>query len=167
MARRLLIAGNWKLHKTVEEAVSLAGEIATGLFPRRPGRAGHPRLPGPGAGGAEPVFQLGAGGAGKTYFGRSKEPLPARVGPSQLKAAGARYVLVGHSERRQYFGETEKTCNLRLAASLVAGLLPILCVGETQDEREKDQTEGVLESQLARRPGRVQRGAGGQDNHRL
>jgi triosephosphate isomerase len=66
-----------------------------------------------------------------------------------IAAAGASHVIVGHSERRQYFGETEKTCALRVAAALAAGLIPILCVGETQDEREAGRTEGVLESQLA------------------
>ena len=58
-------------------------------------------------------------------------------------------MIIGHSERRQYFGETEKTVNLRTLAALKAGLTPIVCVGETLEEREANQTADVLESQLA------------------
>jgi triosephosphate isomerase len=66
-----------------------------------------------------------------------------------LKGAGASHVLIAHSERRQYFGETEKTAGLRLKKALAAPLTPILCIGETLDERENGQTQDVLESQLS------------------
>jgi triosephosphate isomerase len=144
----MLIAGNWKLNKTVEEAVSLAGEIAAGLM-----RDDLDVLVIPGFLALEPVaLSLSASPVlvgGQNLFWEDEGAFTGEVSGPFLKAAGARYVLVGHSERRQYFGESEKTCRLRLEAALRASLLPILCVGETQAERESGQTEGVLESQLA------------------
>ncbi|MCF8031695.1 MAG: triose-phosphate isomerase [Desulfarculaceae bacterium] len=148
MARRLLIAGNWKLHKTVEEAVALAGDIASGLV-----RDDLDVLVIPGFLALEPVaLSLSASSVlvgGQNLFWEDQGAYTGEVSGPFLKAAGARYVLVGHSERREYFGETERTCRLRVEAALRSGLLPILCVGETQAEREGGQTEGVLESQLA------------------
>ena len=148
MSRKLMIAGNWKLHLTVEEAVSLAGDIASGLM-----RDELDILLIPGFLALEPVAlslsssQVLVGG--QNLFWEDQGAYTGEVSGPQLKAAGARYVLVGHSERRQYFNETEKTCRLRLEAALKAGLRPILCVGETLAERESGQAEGVLESQLA------------------
>ncbi|MBU2516424.1 MAG: triose-phosphate isomerase [Proteobacteria bacterium] len=148
MSRRPMIAGNWKLNLTVEEAVSLAGEIASGLM-----RDDLDVLVIPGFLALEPVaLSLSSSPVlvgGQNLFWQEQGAYTGEVSGPQLKAAGARYVLVGHSERRQYFGETEKTCRLRLEAALKAGLRPILCVGETRDERESGQTEGVVESQLA------------------
>jgi len=85
----------------------------------------------------------------QNIFWEDQGAYTGEISGPMLKAAGASHVIVGHSERRQYFGETEKTVNLRLQAALRAGLTPILCVGETQAEREADATQGVLESQLA------------------
>lgn len=67
-----------------------------------------------------------------------------------LKELGVRYVIVGHSERRQYFGETDETVNLRLKAAQQHGLTPILCVGETGDQRSQGETETVITQQLKR-----------------
>jgi triosephosphate isomerase len=65
-----------------------------------------------------------------------------------LKAAGCGYVIVGHSERRQYFGETNATVNKKLKAALGGGLMPVMCVGESENEREKGQTFSVVQGQL-------------------
>ncbi len=70
------------------------------------------------------------------------------VAPPMLTEIGVRYVIIGHSERRQYFGETDKTVNLRLKAAQAAGLTPILCVGETKQQRDADETESIIFSQL-------------------
>jgi len=70
------------------------------------------------------------------------------VSARMLVEVGCRYVIIGHSERRQYFGETDDSVNKKLKAALEAGLLPIVCVGETLREREAGQTEAVLERQL-------------------
>ncbi|MEG0269615.1 MAG: triose-phosphate isomerase, partial [Clostridia bacterium] len=64
-----------------------------------------------------------------------------------LKACGVEYVVIGHSERRQYFAETDKTVNRRVLAAVAAGLLPIICVGELKDERENGYTDAIVEYQ--------------------
>lgn len=148
MARRLLVAGNWKLHKTVEESVALAREVVQGL-----GRNDLDVLiapPFPALAAAAQALEgstvlLGA----QNIFWEDQGAFTGEVSGPMIKAAGAGYVIVGHSERRLYFGETEKTVNLRVKAALRSWLSPILCVGETQAEREAEATQGVLESQLA------------------
>ena len=72
------------------------------------------------------------------------------ISGAMLTEIGVRYVIIGHSERRQYFGETDETVNLRLKAAQQYGLLPILCVGETKEQRQAGETETVITSQLER-----------------
>lgn len=70
------------------------------------------------------------------------------ISGSMLAEIGVRYVIIGHSERRQYFGETDETVNLRLKAAQKFGLIPILCVGETKQQRDAGETEAIIEAQL-------------------
>ncbi len=79
------------------------------------------------------------------------------VSPPMLVEAGCRAVIIAHSERRQFFGETDETANRKVKAALAAGLTPILCVGELLAEREADQTRAVLERQFRGVAGRVDR----------
>lgn len=148
MARRLMVAGNWKMHLTVEESVGLAGAVAEGLKRDDLDVLVAPTFPA-----LHAVAQRLKGTAvllaAQNLYWETQGAFTGEVSGPMIAATGAGYVLVGHSERRQYFGETEKTCALRLAAARAAGLIPILCVGETIDEREGGRTEGVLESQLA------------------
>ena len=72
------------------------------------------------------------------------------ISASMLTEMGVRYVIIGHSERRQYFGETDETVNLRLKAAQNHGLIPILCVGETKQQRDAGETEQIITAQLAR-----------------
>ncbi len=72
------------------------------------------------------------------------------ISASMLTEMGVRYVIIGHSERRQYFGETDETVNLRLKAAQHHGLIPILCVGETKQQRDAGETEQIIAAQLAR-----------------
>ncbi len=148
MARRLMIAGNWKMHKTVAESVELARGVKQGLK-----RSDLDVLVAPTFCALEAVARELAGSpvllGAQNIFWEDQGAYTGEISGPMLKAAGASHVIVGHSERRQYFGETEKTVNLRLQAALRAGLTPILCVGETQAQREADATQGVLESQLA------------------
>lgn len=148
MARRKLIAGNWKMYKSVAESVELAKAVA----------AGHKRsdldaLVAPTFLALHPVAQALAGTsvlvAAQNLFWENEGAFTGEVSAPLIKAAGASHVIIGHSERRQFFGESERTVNRRLLAALTGGLVPILCVGEVLAERETGQTEGVLESQLA------------------
>ena len=148
MSRRLMVAGNWKLHKTVDESVTLASQLIQGFKRDDLDILVAPTFPAIYA-----VAQAAQGTpllvAGQNLYWQDQGAFTAEVSGPMLKAAGASHVIIGHSERRQYFGETEKTVNLRTMAALKAGLTPIVCVGETLEEREANQTGDVLESQMA------------------
>jgi triosephosphate isomerase len=89
-------------------------------------------------------IQLGA----QDVFWETKGAFTGQVAPVMLIDAGCRYVIIGHSERRQYFGETDATVNKKMKAAFQAGLTPIVCVGETLAEREKNVTFAVIEKQV-------------------
>lgn len=148
MSRRLMVAGNWKLHKTVDESVALASQLVQGFKRDDLDILVAPTFPA-----IYPVAQAAKGSpllvAGQNLYWQDQGAYTAEVSGPMLRAAGASHVIIGHSERRQYFNETEKTVNLRTMAALKAGLTPIVCVGETLEEREANQTGDVLESQLA------------------
>lgn len=86
---------------------------------------------------------------GQDLFWEVEGAFTGQISASMLKAAGCSHVIIGHSERRQYFGETDETVNKKVHAALRGGLLPMVCVGESQAEREEDQTFPVVQRQLA------------------
>ena len=149
MPRRPLIAGNWKLNKTCAEAAALAQAIDVGVRQLQP-RSEVAVAPvytalstvrtaladGPVALAAQELYPEDAG----AFTGAVSGPL--------LREVGCQYVLVGHSERRQRFGETLASSQARLQAALRAGLVPILCVGESLAEREAERTQEVVQAQL-------------------
>ncbi|MEK7704177.1 MAG: triose-phosphate isomerase [Myxococcota bacterium] len=148
MIRRPMIAGNWKLNGTVTESLALVRELRNRLDKVRdcdiviapPYTALHPvaaRLEGSNiALAAQDIYWEGSG----AYTGA--------VSGSLLKEVGCAYVLVGHSERRQLFGETLESSSRRMKAALASGLVPILCVGETLAERQAGRTDEVVAAQL-------------------
>jgi len=138
--RQPLIAGNWKMHKTQEEARVLAREIRRGLFP--PPRAEVMMAP-PYTALAAVAAELAGSPirlAGQDTFWEQKGAYTGAISPAMLLDAGCHYVIVGHSERRQHFGDTNRSVNRKLLAALEAGLVPILCVGEILEERQAGQT---------------------------
>ena len=137
------------MHKTRGEAAALAGAIREGL--------GEARLEAdvvliPPYTALETVRGVIAGGqlllGAQDVFWEASGAWTGEVSTAMLLDAGVTYVLVGHSERRQHFGETNETTRRRLAAALAAGLTPILCVGETQNEREIGATFDIVERQV-------------------
>ena len=145
--RRPVIAGNWKMNKTVSETALLIGQIKAEMDPTACEVVVCPPFTNlqiactaaEGSGikvGAQNVHFAGSG----AYTGE--------ISADMLLALGVTHVIVGHSERRQYFGETDETVNKRLTAALGAGLTAILCVGETEAQRELRITEEVISSQL-------------------
>ncbi len=86
-------------------------------------------------------------GAQNVHFAE-KGAFTGEISANMLKEYGVKYVIIGHSERRQYFGETDETVNKRTHAALAAGLIPIVCIGETLEERETGKTEKVLDRQI-------------------
>ncbi len=147
-ARRPLIAGNWKMHRTVSESVALARAVAEG------GRIG-PRtdvVVAPVATALSAVAQslLGTGIAlaGQNCHWETQGAFTGEVSPEMLRDVGCTFVLVGHSERRQLFGETDATVHKKLLGAQRVGLVPIGCLGETLAERESGVTFTVLQRQL-------------------
>ena len=148
MARTKLIAGNWKLNLTVAEGAELVKGIAAKV-----GTASAPEvLVCPTFIGIAAAIAAAQGSAVKVgaqnCYWEAKGAFTAEVSAPLLKAAGVTHVILGHSERRQYFGETDETVNRRLKAVLAAGLVPVVCIGETLDERKANKLQEVLGRQV-------------------
>jgi len=148
MSRTPLLTGNWKMHGTRSEAAALAGALAKSV-----GRTtGREVAIAPPFTALEPVGQAIAGTtirlAAQNVHWEPKGAYTGEVAVAMLREAGCAYVIIGHSERRQYFGETNETVNRRLRAALAGGLAPIVCVGETLGEREADATAAVIARQI-------------------
>ncbi|HWQ16197.1 MAG TPA: triose-phosphate isomerase [Roseiflexaceae bacterium] len=148
MTRIPLIAGNWKMYKTVAEAVELVEGLLRGLGevsgrevlicpPFTALHALGPRLQG------TPV-RLGA----QNLYPEPQGAFTGEVAPPMLQELGCSYVIVGHSERRQIFGEGDELISRKLRAALAYGLRPILCVGETKPQRDAGRAEDVTLGQL-------------------
>lgn len=145
--RRRIVAGNWKMHGSREFARALVGEVATQL--PVPGvdvvvLPPFPYLAGLAAEFAAAPLAFGA----QDVSAHEKGAFTGEVAAPMLADVGARYVLVGHSERRQYHHEDSRLVARKFVAARHAGLAPILCVGETLEDREAGRTEEVLASQL-------------------
>ena len=145
--RKPIIAGNWKMNKTAKEAVELINELKPLVAKSKPEvvvcvpytdlwvvkeaiKGSKIKL------GAENVAWADSGA------------FTGEISAEMLKEIGVEYVIIGHSERRQYFGETDQTVNMRLQQALKNDLKPIVCVGETLTEREKNKTKKVLKKQV-------------------
>lgn len=148
MAKLPIIAGNWKMNKTVSEAVELVRQLRTLLS----GVNGVEVVVAPPFTALYAVCKEAEGSsirpAAQNLFWEEKGAFTGEVSPVMLKDLGCRYVIIGHSERRQFFGETDETVNKRMKAALNHGLNPIFCVGETLREREEDKTFLIIGSQL-------------------
>jgi len=145
--RRRIIAGNWKMNKTVSEAVELAEDIKenynnhdvdvvlcppfTNLY------AVHQVI-------NNSTIGLGA----QNLFWEEHGAYTGEVCAGMLKSVGCQYVIIGHSERRQYFNETDRTVNKRVKKAIESNLTPIICVGEILSEREAGRTEKVVDKQI-------------------
>lgn len=146
--RTPLIAGNWKMHKTVQESV----DFARGLLEAIGGVVGVEIAVAPPFTALFPVAEVLKGGpirlAAQNLFWEDTGAYTGEVSGPMLAAAGCSLVIIGHSERRQYFGETDETVNRRLFAALAAGLDPIFCIGETLEQRQAGQTFEVVANQI-------------------
>jgi triosephosphate isomerase len=145
-----LVCGNWKMFKTVHEAVVHVKELRALLKDVRgvevvvapPFTAVHAA--------AEAARGSEIAVAAQDLHWEREGAFTGEVSAAMVREAGAEYVIVGHSERRALFGETDLAVNRKVAAALGAGLIPIVCVGETLDERDAGQTLAVLDLQLTR-----------------
>ena len=145
--RKPIIAGNWKMNNTAAQGVALVNELkplvadaecdVVVCVPFTDIPAVSEALKGSNI----------ALGAQNVHFAE-KGAYTGEISAAMLKEYGVKYVIIGHSERRQYFGETNETVNKRMHAALAAGLVPIVCVGESLEERETGKTEQVLSVQI-------------------
>jgi len=149
MPERLpFIAGNWKMHKTLAEATALARDIRQGAAT---GRRAEVALAPPYTALAAVAQELAGSDirlAAQDAHWEKQGAYTGAISTLMLADVGCHYVIIGHSERRQHFGETNQTVNLKIKAVLAAGLKVILCVGETREERQAGHTIGRVEEQL-------------------
>lgn len=146
--RKLFIAGNWKMHMLAAEAAALAAQLVEGLKDvtdielavAPPYTSLHSA--------AEALAGSNIQLAGQDLFWEDKGAFTGAVSGPMLRDIGCSHVIIGHSERRQYFGETDESVNRKLKAAYRSGLIPVFCVGETLEEREANRTMEVVERQV-------------------
>lgn len=147
--RNKVIAGNWKMNKDLGETEKLINDLKTALNFNLIGSRVIICPPFPSLALAAKLIEgspleLGA----QNMHTEDEGAFTGEVSPKMLKAAGCRYVIVGHSERRQYFSETNEFINKKARKALASGLIPIICVGESLDEREKNITDQIVSVQV-------------------
>jgi triosephosphate isomerase len=146
--KKPFIAGNWKLHKTIPEAVQLTKNIHKAL--KKEMEAEIVLIP-PFTALSEVKKILSKShiltGA-QDVFWEESGAYTGEISPSMVKDSGCDFVVVGHSERRQYFGDTDERVNKKIKAALNAGLFPILCIGESLEEREKNEAFDKIKKQI-------------------
>lgn len=145
--RKPIIAGNWKMNKTVAEATALINELKPLVAKSKPEVVvcvPYTDLWAVSEAVKGSKIHLGAENVAWADSGA----FTGEISADMLKEIGVEYVIIGHSERRQYFGETDESVNKRLKQALAKELKPIVCVGETLTEREKNRTKRVLKKQV-------------------
>ncbi|MGI6316341.1 MAG: triose-phosphate isomerase [Christensenellales bacterium] len=146
--RKPIIAGNWKMNKTPAEAVAFVKELIPLV---KDAKCDVVICPPDVCLSSVKELLIGTNieiGAQNCHYMESGA-YTGETSPTTLAAMGIQYVIIGHSERRQYFGETNETVNLRAKAAIRAGLTPIICVGETLEQREAGVTEPLIRYQVA------------------
>ena len=146
--RKWIVAGNWKMHNTISESVALASAIKEGTTGLKNGEVVV----------APPFTALRSVGdaikgsavtlAAQNMYYEDRGAFTGEVSPLMLKDVGCTYVIIGHSERRKYFNESDENVNFKVKKALAAGLRPIVCVGETDGERNKGFTQSVVNRQV-------------------
>lgn len=147
--RTPFVAANWKMHKTVQEAIDYASRflpLVADIFDvdivLAPSFLALPAL-------TSATASSRVGVAAQNVSAEPEGAFTGEVSLGMLRAAGATLVIIGHSERRQLYGETDASVNAKTKATIAAGLSPIVCVGETLEERESDRTFDVLDRQIS------------------
>ncbi len=147
-SRKPLIAGNWKMFKTCPEAAETASQLVAlveknetvdmMIAPPFTALTTVSEII------ADSPIELGA----QNLFWESEGAYTGEISAPMIASAGCRYVIIGHSERRQLFGETDALINKKIPAAMDAGLIPVICVGETESERDAGKTFSVLDKQI-------------------
>jgi len=146
--RKIIIAGNWKMNKNISEAIELVNGLKRELYnvdsvdivicPVFTALSEVNEIT------MDSNLKLGA----QDMFWEDQGAFTGEVPGLMLKDVGCNYVIIGHSERRQYFGETDEAVNKKIKQALKVGLAPIVCVGENLEQREKNETFNIVKSQI-------------------
>jgi triosephosphate isomerase len=146
--REWIVAGNWKMHNTIQESVALTKAIVEGVKAIKKGEV----VLAPPFTALARISEIIKGSrvslAAQNMFYEDKGAYTGEIAPVMLKDIGCAYVIIGHSERRKYFHEQDNDVNLKVKKALSAGLKPIMCVGETDEERVKGITQTVVGRQV-------------------
>lgn len=150
--RKPLIAGNWKMFKTVAEAIQTARKLAS-LCQDLTSDSDREVMIAPPFTALSSVHEVIESAASihmgaQNMFYEKQGAYTGEISPDMVLSTGCTHVIIGHSERRQYFNEQDETINQKTAAAIKAGLIPILCVGETEKQRESKETFSVLDKQI-------------------
>ena len=146
--RKTIIAGNWKMNKTASETKKFAEELKA-VMPKAKWCEVVVCVPAVNIQTAIKAFKdMRVSVGAENLFYEKSGAYTGEVSGDMLKDLGVKYVIIGHSERRQYFGETDETVNLRARAAIAAGLTAIVCVGETLEERDAGKLEEVIVRQM-------------------
>jgi len=146
--RTPFIAGNWKMFKTVAEATTFVTDLRAAVK----GASGVQIVVGPPFTAIHAAAQAARGSnievSAQDLYWEKQGAFTGEVSATMIKEAGATYVIIGHSERRQLFGETDAIVNRKVQSSIAQGLTPIMCIGETLEERERNETLAILDRQI-------------------
>ncbi len=146
--RKPLIAGNWKMYKTGPQAAELTSRLKSLV----PDIMDVDVMVAPPFTALEVVAGILKGSVihlgGQDLFWEVEGAYTGEISAPMLEAAGCNYVIIGHSERRQYFGETNATVNRKIRAAIPGSLIPVVCIGESEAERESNETFSVVQKQL-------------------
>jgi triosephosphate isomerase len=146
--RKHLIVANWKMHKTAGEATDYVRRLSELIQPQHVDLVLAPPFTALHAAAQAIGESSDLALAGQNLFWEDAGAFTGEISGPMLKEAGCRYVIVGHSERRHWFGERDEDINKKIRAALRHGLRPILCVGESLTDRERGDTKGVVTAQL-------------------
>jgi triosephosphate isomerase (TIM) len=146
--RKPFIAGNWKMNKTAAEAADLVSKLRENVGDFKDADIlicpSYTSLAAAQEAIKDSAIELGA----QNMHWENQGAFTGEISPVMLKGIGVKFVIIGHSERRKYFSETNQEVNKKIKAAISADLLPIVCVGETLEQREEGQEKEVIESQL-------------------
>lgn len=147
MKRREIFAGNWKMYKDYQTAIDLTKALVNGVKAKN-GREYIVFPPSPYLRDVSGICSNEVYTGAQNMFFEKEGAFTGEISPHMVKDCGCRYILIGHSERRHVFGETDKDVNKKILAAFEAGLEPVLCIGELLNERESGETDKVLERQI-------------------